>query len=596
MPTLDTGGDDPSSRCRFILDTNQSPYANRLKYLLSFEALLSKDEKSLQLSIVAQDSISSKEKLVEMLKNVEIALSEITSHSNISLLNTELPSREFRPTLPQYESLENNDTATLQASVTEFGWSVTACSIRDEIALLSGLESIDLDARTSIFAFGLDSIDVIKLSSRLKRRAINISVSMIMRNTTISQMAQASKDFKTSTEDSPKVRLETYEGHLSAYLQKNGFFMEEVEAVLPPTPLQEAIFADTYTTTFSRYLNQETFIVKSSVDVKKLELAWKSVIDQSPILRTSSAAVDDPDIPFSYAQIIHRSGPSCIRHVAITPNDSIDATIETVMEHDRRTALDNIPFGLTFVHGKDTSHVVLTLSHALYDGISLSLLHNDVVDAYHDRLSSRPSYRNTLEHILSSSDAQALRYWREYISGAKPCSFLSHVQKPLSHSQVNRLERLSSIPAMDIKSFAKSQGISIQALGQVCWALLLGCYLETLEVTFGVILSGRDTEQSNEVMLPTMNTIAVRCVIGGSLSQMLQDMQASCADAIQHQHFPLRKTLAAVKNGGQKLFDSLFLVQRKTTTISDDEQLYESTGQKSSVEVICSTVHGVIRC
>lgn len=545
---------------------------------------------------MAQDTISSKEKLVEMLKRVETALSEITSHSNISFLNTEVPSCEFSPIPPQYDSPENKDTVTLEASVTEFRWSVTACSIRDEIALLSGHESTDLDARTSIFALGLDSIDVIKLSSRLKRRAINISVSMIMRNATISQMTQACKDFKTSAENIPRVRLEAYEGHLTAYLQTNGFSMAEVEAVLPPTPLQEAIFADTYTTTFSRYLNQETFIIRSSVDVRKLELAWKSVIDQSPILRTSSVAIDDPDIPFSYAQIIHRPGPSCIRHVAITLNDGIDALIETVMEHDRITALDNIPFALTFVHSKDTSHIVLTLSHALYDGVSLSLLHDDVVDAYHDRLSFRPSYRNTLEHILSSSDAQALRYWMEYISGAKPCSFLPHVQKPLSHSQVNRLQRLSPIPATDIKSFAQSQGISLQALGQVCWALLLGYYMKTLEVTFGAILSGRDTEQSNEVMLPTMNTIVVRSVIGGSLSQMLQDMQASCAHAIQHQHFPLRKTLAAVKNGGQQLFDSLFLVQRKMTAIADDERLYESTGQKSSVEVIYSTIYGVIGC
>lgn len=574
----------------------QKSIANRPKYPLSFEALLSKDENSLRLSIVAQDVVSSKDRSMQMLKDVEIALYEITSDSKISFLDIGVSKHEFKPIGPQLDSSERHATVAIEDSEIDFRWSVTACLIRDEIALLAGTAPTDLDAQTSIFALGLDSIDAIKLSSRLKRRAINLSVSMIMQNVTILQMTRASKHFEPETEESPKLCLETYEGRLSAYLQRNRFSMENVEAVLPPTPLQEAIFADTSTTNFSRYLNQEIFVVKSSVDVKKLKLAWKSIIDQSPILRTSCVAIDDPNIPFSYAQVIHRPGLSSIRHVSLTPADNIDASIEAVIKHDRVTALDDIPFGLTFIEHQNRYHMVLTLSHALYDGVSLSLLHNDVFDAYHDRFSSRPSYRETLEHILNSSDARASRYWINYISGVKPCSFLSHVQTTLSQPQINRLERYSSVPATDIRSFVRSQGISIQALGQVCWALLLGYYLKTFEVTFGVILSGRDTEQSNEVMLPTMNTIVARSVIGGSLRQMLHDMQWTCANAVQYQHFPLRKTLAAVKDKHSKLFDSLFLVQRNSTAIPDDERLYESTAGKSSVEVIRAIFNGTDRC
>lgn len=529
---------------------------------------------------------------MQMLKDVELALAEITSDSKISFLDIGISKHDLKPIVSQCENPESNETVTAENSETDFEWSVTAYSIRDEIALLSGSEPTDLDAQTSIFALGLDSIDAIKLSSRLKRRGINISVSMIMRNVTILQMTQASKNLDPEAEDSPKLILDTYEGLLSTYLQESGFSMKNVEAVFPPTPFQEAVFADTSETGFSRYLNQEIFVVRSSVDIKKLELAWKSVIDQSPILRTSCFAVDDPDIPFSYAQVVHRTGRSSIRHVTVTPNDSIDALITAVAKHDRTTALGDIPFSLTFIEHQNGYHMVLTLSHALYDGVSLSLLHSDIFEAYHDRFSPRLSYRETLEHILRSSDARASQYWTEYVSGAKPSSFLSHIRTPLLQSQVNRIERCSSISATDIRSFAKSQGISIQALGQLCWTLLLGYHLKTLEVTFGVILSGRDTEQSSEVMLPTMNTIVVRSVIGGSLRQMLHDMQWSCGNAVQYQHFPLRKTLATVKNQDQKLFDSLFLVQRKSSVIPDDERLYSSIGGKSSVEVTRAIYQG----
>lgn len=533
---------------------------------------------------------------MEMLKYVELALVEITSDSKISFLDTGISTHEFEPVVSQYENPERNETITAENSEFDFEWSITACSIRDEIALLSGSEPTDLDAQTSIFALGLDSIDAIKLSSRLKCRGINISVSMIMRNGTILQMTQASKDFKPGAEDVPKRFLETYEARLSAYLQESGFSMENVEAVFPPTPFQEAIFADTSDTSFSRYLNQEIFIIGSSTEIKKLELAWKSVADQSPILRTSCIAVDDPDIPFSYAQVVHQPGSSSIRHVNAAFNDSIDAAIKAVAKHDRITALDGIPFRLTFIEHQDGCHMVLTLSHALYDGFSLSLLHHDIFEAYHDRLSSRPSYRETLEHILSASNGRASQYWIEYVSGAKPCSFLPQVQTPLLQSQIYRIERCSSVSTKEIRSFVKCQRISIQALGQLCWALMLGYYLKTLEVTFGVMLSGRDTEQSNEVLLPTMNTVVVRSVIGGSLRQMLHDMQWSCANAVQYQHFPLRKTLAAVKIKDQKLFDSLFLVQRESTMIPVDERLYDSIGGKSSVEVMLAATKGIDSC
>ena len=128
--------------------------------------------------------------------------------------------------------------ATASNSETDFRWSVTAYSIRDEIALLSGCEPTDLNSQTSIFALGLDSIDAIKLSTRLKHRGINISVSMVMQNATIFQLTQASKSFDSGVEDSPKANLETYEVRLAAYLQESGFPMENVEDVFPQTPFQ----------------------------------------------------------------------------------------------------------------------------------------------------------------------------------------------------------------------------------------------------------------------------------------------------------------------------------------------------------------------
>lgn len=524
-----------------------------------------------------------------MLEDFNVALSEIATDSKKSPFGPTETLHHVDSTNVGDNDQERSNEASVTTESVEFHWSRDALAIRDEIALLAECQPSTLDLQSSIFALGLDSIDAVKLSSRLKRRGINLSVSMIMRSTKIAQMViLASNDPQTARDQVASIDLEKYQEQLTRRLQKSEDFMNNVEAILPPTPLQEALFADMSTSSYSRYFNQDILVIEKSTDVEKLKLACMSVVDRSPILRTSFAGVDDPSIPISYAQVIHRRGESCLRSVNMNTEDDLDAIIQKAIEQDRATATDSIPCKLTFIHGVNDTHLVLSLSHALYDGWSLSLLHKDIMDTYHDRFIPRPSYRPTLERILNSTGAEAARYWTDYVSGVKGSSFPQRSAEVRPSSQVHRLEKNSMISAATIKSFLKNKEVTMQALGQTCWALLLSSYLKSLEVVFGVVLSGRDTEEANQVMFPTMNTVVVRSIIHGSTKQMLRDMQDGCANATQYQHFPLRKVQVAARTNGDKLFDSLFILQ-KNPGLNNVEKIYKSVGGESSVEVSVST-------
>ena len=556
-----------------------------LKYPISFEALLLEDEEILRLTIVAQSDVSSEDNSIKMLQDFGDALSEIATGSNELLYNASLSLRHVQSS-NLIDDSRGEKEAMLVTETAEFEWSRNARAIRDEIALLAGFEVSTLVGSSSIFALGLDSIDVMKLSSRLKRHFINLSVGMIMRNTTITQMAQlADANLSITREKNVRIDLKKYEEELSASLRSSGFIMDNIEAVLPPTPLQEAMFADMSMTSSSRYFNQDVLHLAPMVDVERLEQAWTVVLSRSPILRTSFIAIDDPMISVSYAQAIHRAGTSNIRKLELRPKENLATSIQTVLEQDRGAAFDDVPFRLTFILGSEDSYLILSMSHALYDGWSLSLLHSDVLEAYHDRYSARPFYREILEHILNSSGSEASRYWTDYISGAKCCSFPQREGQLQFRPQVHRIERNSAISTSSIKAFVKGQGITPQALGQTCWALVLSSYLKSLEVVFGVVLAGRDTEEASQVMFPTMNTVVVRSIVHGSFKQMLRDMQESCANAAQYQHFPLRKVQAAARRMGKKLFDSIFILQRNSGLPATDRRLYESVGGDSSVEV-----------
>lgn len=561
---------------------------NKSQYPLSFEAILLKNEEKLRLTIVAKENVSNKENSLKMLEDFNVALLEIATDSTYSPFGAARESQDDYSTILGDENQERSNEVSMLTEDIELHWSHDALAIRDEIALLAECQPSTLDLQSSIFANGLDSIDVVKLSSRLKRHGINLSVSLIMRNTTIAQMVTlVDNDQKTTRDQTQTTSLDKYEKRLTDYYRKSGDLVDDIEAILPPTPLQEAIFADMSTSGYSRYFNQDILVLEPSTNVEKLKLASVSVVDQSPILRTSFVGVDDPSISISYAQVIHRPGEPCLRSVTMNLEDDLDAVIQRAIKQDKATAIDGVPFKLTFIHDENNTHLILSLSHALYDGWSLSLLHQDIMDAYHGNFIPRPTYGPTLEHILNSSGAEAARYWEDYISGVNGSSFQQRSGGISLSSQVHRREKISTVSAASMKCFIKDKGITMQALGQTCWALVLGSYMKSLDVVFGVVLSGRDTEEANQVMFPTMNTVVVRSIIHGSTKQMLRDMQVGCANAIQYQQFPLRKVQAAAGTKGSKLFDSLFIVQ-KTPGFTDKEKLYKSVGGESSVEVSIS--------
>lgn len=563
-------------------------------YPISFEATLLGDEKTLEISIVAQADILDQESSQRMLDDFETALFEITTESKEFSFGIPSVAAKVGSTFHKGDDLASGKDASPTNQNVDFEWSANDCLIRDEIALLANCEPSAINPQSSIFAFGFDSIDAVKLSSRLKRHSISLSVSKIMHNSTIAEMVMlAEHGFQPAADEASKINLGTYEMQLKNSLRNNGFQLgEAVEAVLPPTPLQEAMVFEMSASNYSRYFNQDVLVLDPATDVEKLKEAWVNVIDQSPILRTSFAAVDDPDIPFTYAQVVRKPGTFRIRSIKIEQEFKTEGLLQTVMSEDRATSNDGWLFRLTFVGDERKTHLVLSISHALYDGWSISLLHKDVLDAYQARYSRRPSYKATLEHILNSSGSEAARYWSEYISGAKPCSFppRSETEPQLQRSETHRIEQASAISASSIQSFVKQNGITMQSLGQTCWALVLGSYLNSLEVVFGVVLSGRDIEEANNVLFPTMNTVVVRSIIHGSGKQLLLDMQNGCASAIQYQHFPLRKVQAAAKTADRRLFDSLFIVHRALGSLASNERIYESVSSDSSVEV--STMAG----
>jgi amino acid adenylation domain-containing protein len=536
----------------------------------------------IKLTLVAQGHVLDARRAKEILSHFETTLRGVLQNSE-AILETFSNDNErvFKDTTRDEDGL----TPTSFDGAEDFDWTSNANILREEIANLTGTELFDVRATTSIFELGLDSIDAIKLSSKLKKRGIILPVSGIMRSLTIANMIPHISSDKKKWSDRPSDMIfQSHKRRLERYLQRRGL-TQGVETILPLTPLQEAMVAEMIASDYSRYYNHDVLRLDPATDIRRLQNAWTEVVEQSPILRTSFIRVDDPGIDFPFAQVVHERPHAFWISNEMDVEPEFAAILASIRQEAIKDNNTNPLFHVRIIRAPQHTYLVLSIAHALYDGWSLGLLHTDVQQAYHGSLKPRPSYVSTLHDILTTSGSDAVAFWRDYLSDAKLSSFLR--RQPLdSHGAqiVHRKEQASRVSVPELASFAKRNNITLQTLGQTVYGLTLASYTRSLDVNFGSVLSGRDDEERTKLLFPTMNTVAIRTVLHGTRREMLQYVQDNFSNIKQWQHFPLRKALNLAGVNGS-LFESLFIYQKSTDSGKGEQRkLYESIEGHSDVE------------
>ncbi|RAR05078.1 nonribosomal peptide synthetase 2 [Stemphylium lycopersici] len=549
-------------------------------YPLAFE-VEQRSDGDLELTLVARKDVADAHIAASFLDQFEGALNQVLEDPSSTL---ELPVNLGNAAVNTIvvNSKPDHDTNGTPA----FWWTDNAVVLREEITALTGNESESINETTSIFELGLDSIDAIKLSSKLKKRGVQLSVSGIMHGLNIRRMVKniASKD-DTIKKSSTRSHLDLYKQKLSTHL---GHYVHETDdaiEVLPPTPLQEGMLSEMIASDYMRYYNHDVLRLDPGTDIRKLKEAWTAVVAASPVLRTGFIEVDDPEIDASFAQVIHPHPHDFWSQISSNTVPDFTSIFGKLRDHAIHRAISTPAFHLTFIDVSDQFYLVLSMAHALYDGVSLGLLHDDVHRAYHNDFKARPSYGPALDGILSASGPGAASFWKDYLFGAKSSAFSTEVDAPDATPRVvHRREKDSGVVLNDLQTFARNTNVSLQAVGQTVFALVSASLTGSLDVTFGSVLSGRDNEEISQLMFPTMNTVAVRSILHGTGAEMLRYVQENLTNIKRWQHYPLRKALLQAGVEG-KLFDSLFIYQKNLVQGERrNERLYTSVEGHSDVE------------
>ncbi|KZZ97924.1 nonribosomal peptide synthetase [Ascosphaera apis ARSEF 7405] len=508
-------------------------------------------------------------------------------------LNIELPDEKQTT-----ETDEPHDLSQPSGQAESFEWTPLALQLREQIAQLAETDASSIQANTSIFEFGLDSIDAIRLSSRMKSSGVKLPVTAIMKGRTIANLVK-SVSSQVVEDNCPEFSINDLKNQLAQSLAVEVSGLHDVEDVLPATPLQEAMVAEMASSDFHRYFNHDVMELASWVDLDRLKCAWQDVIHKNPILRTRFVEVSDPDLPFSYAQVVCSGDDQVWETREIDEGGIDDYLLDPTHWYKPADVLNSELVHLQLVTATDRRYLVFSASHALYDGWSLNLIHQDVKSAYYNSAPKRPACEAALEQVINSSGETAAEFWKGALVGYTPVKFPKQVHAG-GQNTVHRGEKIISISATQMSSFCKNERISPQALGLACWSLVYAGYIQKLDVVFGTVMLGRDSEDAEQMMFPMFNTVAFRSILHGSRKELLKYTQERLDAVREYQHYPLRKAKAFAQgiSGDLALFDTLFIYQRNPDRGVIDEgveqSLYKSVGGESDLEVpVCAEVEVV---
>ncbi|GIZ47022.1 hypothetical protein CKM354_001012300 [Cercospora kikuchii] len=442
-----------------------------------------------------------------------------------------------------------------------------------------------LHRERSFIALGGDSITAMQAATRLRKAGYRISVASLLLSKSLAEAAEKAESIagntsKVNTSDDvapvadagPEgISTNEIDEATSERLTQAGLTASEVQSVLPCTPMQEGILFAQARGTEGTYLDRIVFKVtfaqgQEKIDVKRLGDAWNTVCSANSILRTTFTSGLLDDGAFQQVVLEENEPEVAYSHVSsLMISDSNDTA--ALLELPRSMFQDGRPaHHLLLIEASETlAYMVLDISHALADATSIFLLGRQLAYAYGiaTRLPESLDFAHYVSHLRNYDEASSQAYWREYLSGVRPCL----MSLPSAASETSGSTNLRG--AIDdcilnvprINAFCHENETTVASLLQVAWSLALGRYTGCPRVCYGYVFSDRHSvDGAAEIVGPLISMLPVKCdIVSDSISALLATTQEDFTRSIDHPHCSLH---AIQGSSSTPLFNTALSIQK----------------------------------
>jgi amino acid adenylation domain-containing protein len=408
----------------------------------------------------------------------------------------------------------------------------------------------------NFIALGGDSVKAMSLISLARRRNIQLSVKDLLDSRSYEDVALAAqRDTLIHEVDETPFRLLKNRENLvaiKACVQQSGENADVVD-IYSALPIQESLLASSFIDENS-YVMQNEYLIPKDIHLERFVQAWNFAISRNTILRTTFVTHSG-----HLWQVILQQIPGCETVL-------LDA-LETYLSKTRgKIAVLGTPFFQCAVVLPSKGHqarFILTIHHALYDGVTLQELWRYIQSTYSDdsRIYSQPS---PLQHFVSffcqKDWTKSEFYWSQLLKGHQLSRFPEYTASNL-HMQADQFMKRNfraRIPGGVRFIFATYL--------KAAWGLTIAQYSSSKDVVYGTVVNGRSVPVAriDEVLGPTIATIPVRFNLESSttVGDLLSSTEIQARQSLPHEHIGLQRIRQLSKELHESCdFTNLFVIQ-----------------------------------
>ncbi|WP_186196450.1 non-ribosomal peptide synthetase [Burkholderia gladioli] len=351
-----------------------------------------------------------------------------------------------------------------------------------------------------------------------------------------------------------------------------------LDALYPATAIQWGmVFHSLMPNHASAYVNQVHMTLGEHVELDVLRRAWEGVVARHAALRTAFVGFEREQplqlvaasVPLPWRETDHRG-------LAAEPRE---AAFRALLLADRATPFD---FGqpplmrFQVIRHDAGRRFVWTYHHAILDGWSLQLIWADLALAYAALAAGRepvlPAAVQFGEYVAWRA-ARPLdedrRYWREQLGARTERTVLAIEQAGLEARAADAAvvtRELDEVGTRRLVEAARRSRVTLAAVLQAAWALVIGRHGGQSSPLFGVTTSGRDVELPgiDTMVGPLIATLPARVDIDprATLGDWLRTVHARHVERESHGLLDLVEIQReSGVRAGQPLFDTLLVVE-----------------------------------
>ncbi|CUA72232.1 hypothetical protein RSOLAG22IIIB_00897 [Rhizoctonia solani] len=444
-------------------------------------------------------------------------------------------------------------------------------SVAEIVSRLSNTPIAQIRADSNLLECGMDSLKLSALARELRKLWANsrIAVTDILAAPVVSSVAML-KQNTTQNSTEPSYSLDDFDRTWRATAE-SVFRPEDIESVLPTFPVQEGVLFQAMVSP-TQYVQHFIYRIKEHVKGADLHRAWAETISRHPILRTTFLVEDTP------LQVLLRSEavqvPLAMHHQPLQPATNFSSWF-LESEKDRISAEINgelmTPVFRVNIYELQDRFMVVSLSHAIYDGVALpSLMKSlDATIVGHDA-GQVVQLQPLLESVRTPQESTR-KFWVEKFShlDLKQLS----PRRPAGPQAQYICRPFTTMSFEDMQSACRMQQTTFQALGCASYALAGRDSLGWRgNAVFGIIRSGRSlpVDGVETAVVPLVSLVPfVSPDLSVSSPDVLSKSQAELASTLAFEHTPLGNIQRWL--GVQSLFETLF-----SCRIEEDRMPYKS--------------------